>query len=202
MTGTNLTSSAVVANPGANWKAVGTGDFDDDGHADILLQNTNGAVAVWETDGTKVTTSAVVANPGASWKAVGTGDFNSDSHSDILLQNADGRVAIWEMIGTTMIQQRDCQLQSRAQLARDRDETAAPTSVSEHERPNRDLGHERNHRHRRRGFERQRRAKLAGGWARLILDAGIHYCCRPTFRGPRAALRSPPKCTIWQREKM
>ena len=94
MTGTSLSSSAVLANPGANWKAVGTGDFDDDGHADILLQNTNGSVAVWETDGTKVTTSAVVANPGESWKAIGTGDFNADGHSDILLQNADGRVAI------------------------------------------------------------------------------------------------------------
>ena len=38
-----------MANPGANWKVVGTGDFTGDGHSDdILLQNTNGNVAIWE----------------------------------------------------------------------------------------------------------------------------------------------------------
>ena len=44
MNGNHLMSSAVVANPGANWNAIGTGDFDGDGHSDILLQNTNGHV--------------------------------------------------------------------------------------------------------------------------------------------------------------
>ena len=102
--GTTVADSAVVANPGANWKAVGTGDFNDDGHSDILLQNTNGAVAIWEmngANGTTVADSAVVANPGANWKVVGTGDFNGDGHSDILLQNTNGNVAIWEMSGVS-----------------------------------------------------------------------------------------------------
>ena len=30
------------------------GDFNDDGHSDILLQNTNGQVAIWEMNGTNV----------------------------------------------------------------------------------------------------------------------------------------------------
>ena len=94
-----MTSSAVVASPGANWKTVGTGDFNDDGKSDILLQNTSGAVAIWDMNGTSITDSAVVANPGANWKAVGTGDFNHDGHSDILLQNTNGAVVIWEMNG-------------------------------------------------------------------------------------------------------
>ena len=86
--------------PGPSWKVVGTGDFNDDGHSDILLQNTNGAVAIWEMDGTSLSSSAVLANPGANWKAIGTGDFNDDGHSDILLQNTNGAVAVWEMDGT------------------------------------------------------------------------------------------------------
>jgi FG-GAP-like repeat len=101
--GTKVTSSAVVTNPGANWKAIATGDFNGDHHSDIVLQNTNGSVAIWEmdeTNGTSVMSSAVVANPGANWKVIGTGDFNGDHHSDILLQNTNGNVAIWEMGGT------------------------------------------------------------------------------------------------------
>ena len=42
------------ANPGPSWKAIGTGDFNDDGHSDILWQNTNGQVAIWEMNGTNV----------------------------------------------------------------------------------------------------------------------------------------------------
>ena len=100
VSGATLTSSALLgANPGPNWKDVGTGDFNDDRLPDILLQNTNGAIAIWETNGTSVTSSAVVANPGPNWHAIGTGDFNDDGHSDILLQNTNGAVAIWEMNG-------------------------------------------------------------------------------------------------------
>ena len=103
VSGATLTSSALLgANPGPNWKDVGTGDFNDDMLPDILLQNTNGNVAVWETNGTSVTSSAVVASPGANWKTVGTGDFNDDGKSDILLQNTNGAVAIWDMNGTSI----------------------------------------------------------------------------------------------------
>ena len=97
--GTSVTSSAVVTNPGPNWKAVATGDFDGDHHSDIVLQNTNGSVAIWEMGGTSGMSSAVVTNPGANWKVIGTGDFNGDGNSDILLQNTSGAVAIWEMGG-------------------------------------------------------------------------------------------------------
>ena len=83
---------------------VGTGDFNDDGHSDILWQNTNGQVAIWELNGTNVIGGGNVgANPGPSWKAIGTGDFNDDGHSDILWQNTNGQVAIWELNGTNVI---------------------------------------------------------------------------------------------------
>ena len=42
----------VTPNPGPSWKAVGTGDFNDDGNSDILWQNTStGQVSIWEMDG-------------------------------------------------------------------------------------------------------------------------------------------------------
>ena len=80
----------MAANPGPGWNAVGTGDFNGDGHSDILFQNTSGQVAIWEMDGTTDRSAAgpVASNPGPSWKAVGTGDFNGDGNSDILWQNA------------------------------------------------------------------------------------------------------------------
>ena len=44
----------VGPNPGPSWKAIGTGDFNDDGHSDILWQNTNGQAAIWEMNGTNL----------------------------------------------------------------------------------------------------------------------------------------------------
>jgi uncharacterized repeat protein (TIGR03803 family) len=95
VSGATLSSSALLgANPGPNWKVIGTGDFNDDTHSDVLLQNVNGHVAVWLTDGTPLLASGLLgANPGPNWKVVGSGDFDGNGDSDILLQNANGNVA-------------------------------------------------------------------------------------------------------------
>jgi hypothetical protein len=108
MDGTTKTSGgAVGANPGPSWKAIGTGDFNKDGHADILFQNTStGKVSIWEIDGnTKIGGGAVNLDPGLAWQAIGTGDFTNDGFSDdILFQNTStGKVSIWEMDGTDKI---------------------------------------------------------------------------------------------------
>ena len=99
-------SQLVGPNPGPNWKAVATGDFNGDGRSDILWQNTSGQVAIWEMNGlSPIAGGSQLAgpNPGPNWKAVATGDFNGDGHSDILWQNASGQVAIWEMNGAALI---------------------------------------------------------------------------------------------------
>ena len=89
----------MTPNPGTAWQAIGTGDFNKDGFADILLQNTNtGAVSVWEMNGTSLIGGGQVANPGLSWHAIGTGAGGSD----ILLQNTSGQATIWDMNGTTI----------------------------------------------------------------------------------------------------
>ena len=71
------------ATPAPSWHAIGSGDFYGNGYSDILWQNTNGAVAIWEMDGLKVIGSAVIGNPGTSWHVVGSGDFYGDGFSDI-----------------------------------------------------------------------------------------------------------------------
>ena len=88
MDGTNIIASPGLSpNPGPSWHAIGTGDFNGDGKSDILWQNTNGQVAIWEMNGTTpIAEQAVSVNPGPNWKAVGTGDFNGDGDFDILLQ--------------------------------------------------------------------------------------------------------------------
>jgi serralysin len=81
---------------------IGAGDFNGDGDADILWQNTNGQAAVWLMNGTTPFSEQLVgANPEPSWHVVGTGDFNGDGDADILWQNTNGQAAIWLMNGTT-----------------------------------------------------------------------------------------------------
>ncbi len=97
-------SVVLATNPGPSWNEIASGDFNGDGHADILWQNANGQTAVWEMNGPSlIGGGSVNVNAGPDWKAVGTGDFNADGLADILFQNTDGQAAIWEMNGTNVI---------------------------------------------------------------------------------------------------
>jgi uncharacterized repeat protein (TIGR03803 family) len=103
---TRIGGGPVSANPGPTWRAVGFGDFDADGHSDILWQNAStGLVSIWEMNGaTRTGGGPLTPNPGPSWQTIGTGDFNHDGFSDILWQNkTTDQVSIWEMDGTTRI---------------------------------------------------------------------------------------------------
>jgi uncharacterized repeat protein (TIGR03803 family) len=106
MDGNTLVGGGPVStNPGPSWRAVGTGDFNDDGQSDILWQNTNtGQASVWEMNGTTLIGGGpVTPNPGLAWKAIGTGDFNGNGDSDILWQNVNtGQASVWEMNGNTI----------------------------------------------------------------------------------------------------
>jgi Ca2+-binding RTX toxin-like protein len=101
--GTAVSTMATLQMPTANWQIVGSGDFNGDGHADIVWQNTDGTPAIWEMNGTTIIGAATLQKPTAGWHILGIGDFNDDGRSDILWQNVDGTPAIWEMNGTTII---------------------------------------------------------------------------------------------------
>ncbi len=87
-----------------NWQIVGTGDFNSDGHVDILWRNTRtGEVGVWYMDGiTYQGIGFTVSETNQNWKIVGTGDFNGDGKPDILWRNTStGEVGAWYMDGIT-----------------------------------------------------------------------------------------------------
>ena len=86
---------------GAEFKAIGTGDFNHDGFSDILFQNkSSGQVSIWEMNGNKLIGGGPVnPDPGPSWHAIGTGG----SGSDILFQNTNGQTSIWDMNGNTLV---------------------------------------------------------------------------------------------------
>jgi hypothetical protein len=100
----------AAANPGTAWQVKGTGDYFGNGDSDIVLQNANGQVAIWEMNGSTIEQAAMVqyqgatANPGPGWQVVGTGALSNGGTSDIVLQNSNGMVAVWEMSGATITQ--------------------------------------------------------------------------------------------------
>jgi hypothetical protein len=83
------------------------GDFNGDGHADVLWFNANtGLLAEWLLDGQ----GNVIAAPGLSiscgsecypqWQVVGVGDFNGDRHTDVLWFNTNtGALGQWLLDG-------------------------------------------------------------------------------------------------------
>jgi hypothetical protein len=87
--------------PPPSWRLAGTGDFNGDGKTDLVWQNSNGDVSIWEMNGTSIMTALDAGNPGAAWHLVGAGDFNGDTKTDLLFTNpSTGQVQIWTMNGT------------------------------------------------------------------------------------------------------
>jgi len=84
-----------------DWHVKATADFDvidiDGGDADILWQNDNGALALWQMTGTTVSSIHALRNPGPTWHVVGDNDFNGNNADDILFQNDNGALAMWTM---------------------------------------------------------------------------------------------------------
>jgi hypothetical protein len=105
MNGPSVTSTFTVTNPhGPTWAVVADGDFNGDGKADFVVQNTNGAPEIWLMNGTTIASTVALPVPPSSWHIISTGDFNGDGQTDILWQNANtAQPSIWEMNGTSLV---------------------------------------------------------------------------------------------------
>ena len=93
--------------PDQNWSLSGTGDFDRDGQADIILRNENAdQIVAWymNSDGTIKSESIVGRGFGDNnWKIEAVADFNRDGKSDIVLRNAlSGQNLLWTMDGSSI----------------------------------------------------------------------------------------------------
>src|SRR6185295_12960256 len=101
------TPISLPAYPGPEWQIASTGDFNGDGHTDLLWRNTaSGTAVVWFMDGPRRIAGAsleVAAYPDG-WDVVESGDFNADGFDDILWRDqASGVVAAWFMRGTAQV---------------------------------------------------------------------------------------------------
>jgi hypothetical protein len=98
-----IAASPLVGNVSTNWTVAGVGDFNNDGKADILWREDNGAIAVWLLDNFVVLDGQIVGAAPAGWTIHGAGDFNNDGKTDVIWRGPAGEVALWIMDGTTLV---------------------------------------------------------------------------------------------------
>jgi len=82
-------------------------DFNRDGFADLILENSEGRISFWSMNGwNRVAVGDFNPNNvgDLGWKVVGVGDFTNCGQSDLLFQHEDGTMAAWYMDGIQLIQ--------------------------------------------------------------------------------------------------
>jgi glucose/arabinose dehydrogenase len=86
------------------WQVRAVGDFNHDGHADLVWQYTpTGQVAFWLMNDVNAVGYVIpsVSAPGSDWEIIGTGDSNFDGELDLYWQHRTmGTLAVWHMVGT------------------------------------------------------------------------------------------------------
>lgn len=101
MSGTAIADSGMIgAAPGV--ALAGEGDFNGDGHADVLFRDGSGNIGMWLMNGKTILSGALVANSG-SYQVIGVDDFNGDGKADILLRDPAGDIGIWLMDGPAIV---------------------------------------------------------------------------------------------------
>jgi hypothetical protein len=97
--------SFSLAQVETTWKIAGVGDFNEDGHADILWQHDTGPLALWTM---RRTTLRLVSPVGlgldmpnsVKWRVASIADIDGDGHVDILWRHNEGWLGAWLMRGT------------------------------------------------------------------------------------------------------
>jgi len=89
------------------WKIVQAADFNFDGMADVLWNDTrDNLFSVWLMEGTmpRALGPVLAGPPGDGWSATTAGDFNRDGMADVLWSNTkNNRFAVWLMKGASVL---------------------------------------------------------------------------------------------------
>jgi len=79
-------------------------DFNADGQADLLFENSSGQIYAWFMTGTSLTGGGWLPTVDSQLRVVGTSDFTGDDKPDLLLQDQQtGAVTIYTMDGFTKL---------------------------------------------------------------------------------------------------
>jgi len=103
MNGTTVQSGALLPRAAPGWSLVGIGDFDGNGSADLLWQNTANPSQYWiylMSGATKIGGGPLVVAPG--YRPTFIADFNGDGKSDILFENGVAGRWIFFMNGASI----------------------------------------------------------------------------------------------------
>jgi hypothetical protein len=105
--GMSVADYTVVTPPlAAGWTVVGAGDFNQDGEADLALQNTvHQRIALWMRRGSGLIAGPELQDvPEPGWQVTGVGMFDSGLSPGLVLQNAStGSLRVWLMNGATRV---------------------------------------------------------------------------------------------------
>ena len=104
MNGGTVATTGAALTPAADLKAVGTGDFNNDGKSDIIFQNqTDFSVPIWTMNGTVQTgmpiniAAPTAVTPGDNFILRGAEDINGDGFSDLLFADSLNNVKAVEL---------------------------------------------------------------------------------------------------------
>jgi hypothetical protein len=107
MNGTTVTGETPL-NPSAlsdtQWRIVGTGDFNRDGHTDILWRHeTSAQLVVWYMQGTQLVDGDFLSEPSPAdpqWQIAAIVDIDGDDDADLLWRHGlSGQLVAWLMEG-------------------------------------------------------------------------------------------------------
>ncbi|MEO6742376.1 MAG: FG-GAP-like repeat-containing protein [Chthoniobacteraceae bacterium] len=112
--GNGFTVNNVAANTtvAVTFKVGVPRDFNSDGNADVVFQNSAGQIYSWFLDGTGNGvdfSNGSGIRPGSGyrysgglgdWRIVGIADMNSDGNADLVFQNAAGQIYVWFLDGS------------------------------------------------------------------------------------------------------
>jgi FG-GAP-like repeat len=103
MNGATVVSGLPAPGVAPGWVLAGIGDFNGDGHADLLWRNTNDATQFWIylMNGNAIIGGGSVTVT-AGYLPTQIGDFDGDGNADILWENATGGRWFYFMNGATV----------------------------------------------------------------------------------------------------